>query len=363
MLFAGTVITGGSGTAIVTATGMRTELGRIARLLEDVASEPTPLRKRLAELGQTLALGGLAVCVAAVAAGRLHGAPIAALLETLVGLLVAIVPAALPLIATAVLALGVRRLGRRGVVVSSLPAAETLGAITVIGTDKTGTMTRNEMVVRELFVEGETLEVTGAGYAPEGAILRAGRAADPGAWETLGVALRIGALCSSTRLEHRDDGWRIVGDPTEGALLALAAKGGVWRDELEGEHRPVAEFPFTAERRRMTVVVSGRGGRPLALTKGAPDVVLAHCLHQRTAAGVRPLSPADRERILAAGRGDGRPRPARPRSGLSRGRVSAPTAARSSGRWSGSASSACSTRRVPRSWRPSPSAARRGSAR
>ncbi|MHB8835157.1 MAG: cation-translocating P-type ATPase [Candidatus Methylomirabilia bacterium] len=300
MLFAGTVVTAGSGTAIVTATGMRTEVGRIAHLLADAACGPTPLRKRLAELGQTLVLGALAVCGAAVVAGRLRGAPVASLLHTLVGLIVAIVPAGLPLIATAVLAIGVRRLGRRGVLVSSLPAAETLGAITVIGTDKTGTLTRNEMAVRELFLEGETLEVSGSGYAPEGAILRAGRPADPGAWETLGLALRIGALCSSTRLERHDgDAWRIVGDPTEGALLTLAAKGRVWRDELAGEHRALAEFPFTPERRRMTVVVSGRGGRPLALTKGAPDIVLAHCLHQRTAAGVRPLSPSDRERLLS----------------------------------------------------------------
>ncbi len=299
MLFAGTVITGGSGTAIVTATGMRTEVGRIAHLLAEIAPGPTPLRKRLAELGQTLALGGLAVCGAAIAAGRLREVPVAALLHALVGLIVAIVPVGLPLIATAVLAIGVRRLGRRGVLVSSLPAAETLGAITVIGTDKTGLLTRNEMAVRELLLEGETLEVTGTGYAPEGSILRDGQAADPGLWETLGLALRIGVLCSSTRLERRDGAaWRIVGDPTEGALLTLAAKGGVWRDELEGEHRVIAEFPFTPERRRMTVVVSGRGGRPLALTKGAPDIVLAHCLHQRTAAGVRPLSPSDRERIL-----------------------------------------------------------------
>lgn len=299
MLFAGTVVTGGSGTAIVTATGMRTEVGRIAQLLADVAPETTPLRKRRIELTQMLVMGGLAVCAAAAAAGRLHGVPLAAQLHGLVGLIVAIVPTGLPLIATAVLAIGVHRLGRRGVVVSSLPAAEALGAITVVGTDKTGTLTRNEMVVRELSLEGEALEVTGAGYAPEGAILRAGHPVDPGHWETLGLALRIGALCSSTRLEQRDGGgWHVVGDPTEGALLALAAKGGIWRDELAGDSPVIAEFPFSAERRRMTVVVAGRGGRPLALTKGAPDVVLAHCLHQRTPAGVRPLSPADRERIL-----------------------------------------------------------------
>lgn len=304
MVFAGTLISAGSGAAIVTATGMRTEVGRIARLLTEVASEPTPLRMRLVELGQTLVLGGLVVCGAAVVAGHLRGVAVAALLPALVGLVVAVVPVGLPLLVTAALAIGVRRLGRRGVVVSSLPAAETLGAITVIGTDKTGTLTRNEMAVRELFLEGETLDVTGSGYSPTGAIMCGRQPADLGAWESLGVALRIGVLCSSTRLERLDDGvWQIVGDPTEGALLTLAAKGGVWRDELEGGHRLISEFPFTPERRRMTVVVSGRDGRPLALTKGAPDVVLAHCLHQRTEAGVRPLSPADREQILAQSEG------------------------------------------------------------
>jgi Ca2+-transporting ATPase len=299
MLFAGTRVTRGSGTAVVTATGLRTEVGRIAQLLGEVVAEPTPLRKRLAELGQTLAVGGVAVCVLALAAGRFRGVPLATQLQTLVGLVVAGIPVGLPLIATAVLAAGVRRLRRRGVTVSSPPAVESLGAITVIGTDKTGTLTRNEMAVRELVLEDQTLLVSGAGYAPEGAITRDGRRADVAGWETLAIALRIGALCTSTRLEQREGGvWGIVGDSTEGALLALAAKGGVWAEDLVGEHRALAEFPFSAERRRMTVVVTGRGGRPLALTKGAADVVLAHCLHQRTAAGVRPLSPADRERIL-----------------------------------------------------------------
>jgi len=302
MLFAGTLITAGSGAAVVTATGMRTEVGRIARLLAEVAPEPTPLRQRLGELGETLALVGLIVVAGVVTAGRFHGRGVGTMLPALLALIVAIVPEGLPAIITATLAIGVRRLGRRGIVVSSLPAVETLGAITVIGTDKTGTLTRNEMTVRELFLEDEALDVDGTGYAPDGAIRRSGRPAEPGTWETLTVALRIGVLCSSSRLEHRADGtWAISGDPTEGALLTLAAKGGIRREDLGNEQRAIAEFAFSAERRMMTVVVNGSGGRPLALTKGAPDTVLAHCLHQRTAAGVRPLSPLDRERILRHG--------------------------------------------------------------
>jgi P-type Ca2+ transporter type 2C len=297
LLFAGTLVTAGSGTAVVTATGMRTEIGRIARLLAEVAPQQTPLRRRLAELGRTLAVAGLALGGAAAAATWFGGAPAAQAALAAVTLVVAIVPAGLPWIVTAALSAGVRRLGARGVVASSLPAVETLGAITVIGTDKTGILTRNEMTVRELFLEDETLDVTGTGYAPEGAILRGGRPADAGAWETLGLALRIGALCSDARLEQDDTGaWRVAGDPIEGALLSLAAKGGLWREEPG--RQATAVFPFSAERRRMTVVVPGRAGRPLALTKGAPDIVLAHCLHQRTPAGVRPLSPGDRERIL-----------------------------------------------------------------
>jgi Ca2+-transporting ATPase len=303
MLFAGTVVTAGRGTAIVTATAMRTEVGGIARLLEQVEPQPTLLQRRLDELGQALALAGVLAGVALFAADRLHGVPRLTMLLAAVSLAVAAVPEGLPAIVTLALAGGVRRLARRGAVVRALPAAETLGSISVIATDKTGTMTRNELTVRELALEEETLQVTGTGYAPEGEILLdGGRRADPAEWETLGVALRIGALCSSARLVRDEGGeWRVAGDPTEGALLALAAKGGFWRDDLLREHPPVAEFPFTAERRRMTVVVPGRAGRPTALTKGAPDVVLAQCLHHRTPGGVRPLSPADRERILRRG--------------------------------------------------------------
>jgi len=202
--------------------------------------------------------------------------------------------------------------------------------------------------VRELFLEDEALVVTGDGYSPEGAILSDGRPADPEAWETLGIALRIGALCSNSSLERRDDRtWRIVGDPTEGALLTLAAKGGIWREDLVGKHRPLAEFPFTAERRRMTVVVPARGGRPLALTKGSPT----SCSRTVCTCAPHPGYARSPPRTGSASCGVAR-RWAAGRCTSSAWRIARTRSARkagpSSGRWSGSASSACWTRRAPR---------------
>jgi Ca2+-transporting ATPase len=301
MLFAGTRATAGSGTAIVIGTGPRTELGRIARLLGEAETGPAPLQRRLADLGQALALACLLLGALVFSGGRLQHQPAATLLLAAVGLAVATIPEGLPAAVTMAMKAGVRRLARCKVLVRSLPAVETLGAISVVATDKTGTLTQNEMTVRELVLEGSPLEVTGTGYTPKGAILRERRPADPTQWESLGVALRICALCSSARLAQAEGSWQVVGDPTEGALLTLAAKGGIWQDDARRAHPALAVFPFTAERRLMTVVVPARGGRPMALTKGAPDVVLARCLHHRTSAGVRPLSPADRERILAQG--------------------------------------------------------------
>ncbi|HEY5999603.1 MAG TPA: cation transporting ATPase C-terminal domain-containing protein, partial [bacterium] len=214
-------------------------------------------------------------------------------------LAVATVPVALPAAVASVLGAGLRRLRRSGAVACTPATADALGGVGVVVTEKAGTLTRNEMTVRELLVEDQVLEVTGDGYAPEGRILRDGDVADPARWDSLGIMLRIAALCTSSSLSHDDRGaWRVDGDPTEGALLALAAKGGAWRDDLAREHPLLAAFPLTVERRRMTALVTGRAGRPTALTKGDPDAVLALCLHQRTAAGVRPLSPADRERVL-----------------------------------------------------------------
>jgi Ca2+-transporting ATPase len=250
MLFAGTVVTAGRGTAVVTATGMRSEVGRIAQLLEDVQREPTPLQRRLAELGQALAIACLGIAAVVFGAYWLRGEPLAQVFLAAVSLAVAAIPEGLPAIVTMALAIGVQKMVRRNVIVRKLSAVETLGAITVIGTDKTGTLTQNEMTVRELVLEDRVLEVGGSCYAPEGEIREGGRAVDPAAWETLAIALRIGALCTNTRLVKRETGhWEIVGDPTEAALLTLAAKGGVWREDLEAAHPVAAEFPFSADRK------------------------------------------------------------------------------------------------------------------
>jgi Ca2+-transporting ATPase len=299
MLFAGSVVTGGRGVAVVTATGMRTEVGRIAKMLEEIEPGPTPLQRRLAGLGQALALAGLASCAVAALAHRLRHRPPAEALQAVASLALAAVPESLAAVVAGALVFGVRHLARKHVLVRTASSVEALGSLGVICTEKTGMLTRNEMTVRELIVEEAACAVTGDGYAPEGHVLRDGRPVQAASWESLAAALKVCVLCNGARLSRDAQGaWETAGDPTDVALLALAAKAGVWREDFAGGHQLLAAFPFSADRKRMTVVISERGGRAVALTKGAPAVVLSHCLHQRTAAGVRPLSPADRERIL-----------------------------------------------------------------
>lgn len=299
MLFAGTLVSGGDGAGVVIATGTRTELGRIARLLADATAPAPPLRRRLGDLGQAATLALLGCIAAAAAALRLGGGAPAELLSVAACLALSTVPAGLPAAIAAALAAGTRRLQGTGARAGAPATAEALGGVDAVVTEKTGTLTRNELTVRELVVEDEVLEVTGSGYSPEGRILRGGDPVVPAAWESLEIALRIAACCTTATLSQEGEGtWRVHGDPVDGALLSLAAKGGVWRDDLLRLHPLLAVFPSTVERGRMTVVAAGRAGRPTALTKGTPGAVLAHCLHQRTAAGVRPLSPAGRERIL-----------------------------------------------------------------
>ena len=299
MLYAGTLVTGGEGAGLVIATGMRTELGRIARLLGTAEAPAAPLRRRADDLGQLLALLFFAGVAVLAGAHRLRGGTAESLLAAVASLALVAAPLGLPAAIAATLAAGLRQLRRRGIDAPGPATAEALGRVGVILTDKTGTLTRNEMTVRELLLEDELVETTGRGYDPEGRILRGGEPVDPQRWETLGLALRTAALCSSAVLTRDAGGsWRVDGDPTEGALLTLAAKGKVWRDDLVRGQPPLASFPSTVERRRATVVAAGRSGRPTAYMRGDADAVLAHCLHHRTAVGVRPLSPADRAHIL-----------------------------------------------------------------
>jgi len=318
MVYAGTVVAAGKGHAAVVATGMATELGRIAGLLERTIPDPTPLQRRLTELGRVLVV----VCLAAVAIiftlQILRGDPIIESFLLAVGLAVAAVPEGLPAVVTVALALGLQRMARRNALVRKLPSVETLGSVTVICSDKTGTLTRNEMTLREVAAGGRRYRVTGAGYAPRGQFLKmtppraeaseperpspeddeAGSPVDfpnePGLVETL----TIGAWCNNAQVTPRPDGsegWQVIGDPTEGALIVAALKAGI--EANEQGHHVLYEIPFDSERRAMSVVVRGADGEVTMYTKGAPEIILAKCGAEWTDGRVEPLDDKRRDGI------------------------------------------------------------------
>ncbi len=303
LVFAGTIASYGRGRAVVTATGMRTEFGRIAELLQTVETGKTPLQKNLDRLGAVLARVALVVVAAIVALGLVRGQPFIDMLIFGIALAVAVVPEALPAVVTISLAIGVQRMVKRHVLIRRLPAVETLGSTTFICSDKTGTLTRDEMTVRRVFVDGATVEVTGGGYEPSGAFLIEGVAAAPS--EALRALLSAGALASDAELRHapREEGgepaWTIAGDPTEGALVVAAAKAGLEKAALDRASPRIDEIPFTAETRRMTTLHEGADGRVLYV-KGAPEVVLESCVEVLGPQGPVPLDPDERARTLAA---------------------------------------------------------------
>ena len=304
LAFMGTTVAYGRGKGVVVATGMRTQIGLIATMLESYGSEPTPLQRKLDELGRVLGSIALGVCGVVFLAGVLRGKEWLEMLITAVSLAIAAVPEGLAAVVTICLALGMQRMVRRHALLRRLPAVETLGSATVICSDKTGTLTQNAMMVTRVYVDGETIEVTGRAYDPWGEMRRGGARIDPLSEPGLCELLRIGACCNDARLiRSGEEGgrtlWRMVGDPTEGALLALAAKGGLDLEALAAEAPRVAEVPFTAERKRMMTVHRLPDGRIVGYVKGAPEGVLAQSDRILEQGVVRPLTAADRERILA----------------------------------------------------------------
>ncbi|MFN9210871.1 MAG: cation-translocating P-type ATPase [Betaproteobacteria bacterium] len=297
MVYAGTAVTHGRGRAVVVATGAATEFGRIAGMLSRVEVARTPLQMTLDRLGRSLARAALAVVAVIVVLGLLRGQPFVEMLVFGIALAVAVVPEALPAVVTISLALGVQRLARRRALMRRLPAVETLGSTSVICTDKTGTLTRDEMTVRAVYLDGRELEVTGAGYAPEGEFRHGDVAVaeDP----LLHRLLRAAALANDARLHQHEGRWRIHGDPTEGALVVAAAKAGLDKPALDAAAPRMHEFPFTAESQRMTTVHADGDGH-VAYAKGAPEVIVDCCRAIATREGDEPLTDAARAEVLGA---------------------------------------------------------------
>ncbi len=308
MVYAGTAVSYGRGTAVVVATGMGTEFGAIARLLEGVESRRTPLQQNLDRVGHTLARAALVVVVLIVVLGLVRGQPFWEMVIFGIALAVAVVPEALPAVVTISLALGAQRMVRRNSLVRRLSAVETLGSVSVIASDKTGTLTRGEMTIRQICAGGRVLEVTGAGYEPRGEFLEAGTPVTPP--PGILTLLRGGALASDARLKRHESGaghptgvagWSTKGDPTELALIVAAAKAGLHKHDLDAAYPRVAEIPFTSETKRMTTLHRTSEG-VVAYSKGAPEIILAGCSRLLGDDGASPLGLADRERILDAAR-------------------------------------------------------------
>lgn len=308
MIFSGTVVTYGRGRAVVTATGMQTQIGRIAGMLRQARDEPTPLQEQLDRVGKVLAIVVVGIAVVMIAAILLledvHG--ISAIMQVLIfgiALAVAAVPEGLPAVVTAALSLGVHRMAKRNAIVRRLAAVETLGSADVIASDKTGTLTRNEMATRLVVTSTGRVTFGGVGYTTEGELRREGGGSIDGALRSeLVCALTIAARANNAELREHEGQWTVQGDPTEGALIVAARKAGLVAERLDGRFARKCELPFSSTRKLMTTIDSDaeREGRLFAFTKGAPDVLLARCGHELVGEDQRPITADRRAEILKA---------------------------------------------------------------
>lgn len=283
MAYAGTVVAVGQGTGLVVATGARTEIGRIGRLVAGVPSLTTPLTRRLDQFSRQITLFILVVSVATFLWGHfVGGMPALEVFLAMVGLAVAAIPEGLPAVVTITLAIGTAAMARQRAIVRRLPAVETLGSVAVICTDKTGTLTKNEMTAVRLLVAEAEVQVSGAGYAPEGGFHIARQAIDPAHHDSVWRLARCALLCNDAQLHHGADGWELAGDPTEGALLTLAIKAGMEPAEQLAATPRLDSIPFESEHRFMATLHHDHHGRVFALLKGAPERVLDLCVRETT---------------------------------------------------------------------------------
>ncbi len=298
MVYAGTAVTYGRGRGLVVSTAMQTEFGKIAQLLQTIETGKTPLQHNLDKVGTVLARAAFVVVALIVVLGLLRGQPFIEMLIFGIALAVAVVPEALPAVVTISLAIGVQKMVKRNALIRRLPAVETLGSTSVICSDKTGTLTKDEMTVRKVFTAGQMFSVSGAGYAPEGVFSTNG--GTPSAiTPPLHQMLMAATLASDTTLVRDPAGsWDIKGDPTEGALVVAAAKAGLEKSSLDSAYPRLHEIPFSSETKRMTTL-HRTDGTVTAYAKGAPEVILQDCDSLVTPNGVQVLDSAGREQILA----------------------------------------------------------------
>jgi len=289
MVFSSTIVTKGRGKAVVVGTGTSTEIGRIAKLIKEAKPEPTPLQKKLSHLSKFLGIAVIAIALIVFGIGVLYGNAAFTMFLAAIALAVAAIPEGLPAVVTVSLAMGVKKMARHNALVRKLPSVETLGACTVICSDKTGTLTHNEMTVKRIYANDEIIEITGSGYSPEGRFTKS-----PHRFKELLIA---GALNNDAKLKKENASWKIIGDPTEAALLVSAKKAGLNPDQLQQKCKRLGEIEFTSERKIMTTV-NKLGQKSTAYTKGAPEVVLSLCNRALIDGRVVRISKTQKEKIL-----------------------------------------------------------------
>ena len=301
MAYAGTAATYGRGRAVIVGTGMNTEFGKIAQLLQTVESGRTPLQENLDKVGNNLARATFIIVAVIVAIGLFRGQPLIEMVLFGIALAVAVVPEALPAVVTISLAIGVQRMAKRHALVRRLPAVETLGSTSIICSDKTGTLTKDEMTVRKIYMGGDVFDVMGAGYEPKGEFRLNGSEIKPS--DSLKQLLTAATLSSDAKLvQNETEGrWHIKGDPTEGALVVAAAKAGLEKADLDKQFPRVNEIPFTSETKRMTTLHEVNG-KSIAYCKGAPEIVIESCTRQYTAEGETALDQEGKRQILDVAR-------------------------------------------------------------
>ncbi len=298
MVYMGTSIALGKARAIVVKTGMETELGKIAGMVQEIKQEETPLQKKLEEFGKWVVYLCFALVTLVFLLEWVRGGKMIDVFLTAVSLAVAAIPEGLPAVVTIALALGVHRMVKRHALIRKLPSVETLGCATVICSDKTGTLTKNEMTVQAVFAGSQLIKVTGIGYEPKGEFLFSGKQIKPLDYPDLNKTLLCAVLCNGAQLILNSAGVKMTGDPTEGALLTLAAKAGIFKEEKEREFAFVDEIPFDSERKKMTVIRKAQD-KFFCFVKGAPDVLLNDCTDIEEKGVVRSISQEDRGNILA----------------------------------------------------------------
>lgn len=301
MAYTSTIVSYGRGRGIAVETGHKTEIGKIATTLATFEEEQTPLQKKLAQLGKMLGIIVLVVCGIVFAVGLLYDNDLLEMFLTAIALAVAAIPEGLPAIVTIVLSLGMGRMAERNAIVKKLLAVETLGTTTVICSDKTGTLTQNEMTVTKVYLDDTVLDVTGTGYSPEGSIQLDGAEVDDSAVPSLYTLLSIATLTNDAKIEQDGGQYKVLGDPTEGALITLASKKQLTPQQHEKEYPRVQELPFDSERKMMTTFHENflPDGKIAAFVKGAPDIVLDRCKYWLLNGERKELTEADREKIMA----------------------------------------------------------------